>query len=317
MALFSYNVVLICFLGQFALEINTTLLREKFIIRDLDREGDSPLVAMSNRLALSLTTDKGEVSEVFIIRAQNMHCCIRMAAQILQSFMRAGPLLVRAEAYDFAEAWGRSCSEFEIANNLQRWAAVYSKGKVFFEFGARHPFLDVIEKCDAKNPGNYDRSIGIAEETFSKMGRKVGISYESNIGMVLNVKPDVGRCGLIHRGPEKNSTFNFTVEPNADSVVSPVLCMNICAAFLEGIQLAFKIGMTNDKLRLLLIEKASTEARQNQLALQRLAELNMEVRGFENRVNARFRPEKPEFSDMVSEAERFHRRMHEAKKRKF
>ncbi len=27
------------------------------------------------------------------------------------------------------------------------------------------------------------------------MGRKISITYEANIGMVLNVKPEIGRCG--------------------------------------------------------------------------------------------------------------------------
>lgn len=299
------------------MEINTTLLREKFVIRDTEREGEAPLVALSNRLALPLMTNKGEEAEVFVIRAQNMHTCIRMAAQILQSFLRTGPLMVRAESFDFEEAWERVCSEHEVTYNLARWICIYFKGREVFSFGPRHTFLDVIEKCDSKNPGNYDRALTIAEESFGKMGKKVSIAYEASIGMVLNVKPETGRCGLIHRGPEKNSTFNFVTEPKEDSVVSPVLCLNVCAAFLEGLQLAYKIGMTNDKLRLMIIEKFSTEAKFSQSALKRLAELNIEVRSFENRMEVRFRPEKPEFSTMVTEAERYHRKIYEAKKRQF
>ncbi len=299
------------------MDINTTLLREKFIIRDIEREGDAPIVAMSNRLVLPLVMADGSEPESFVIRAQTMHSCIRMAAQILQSFLRAGPLMARAEPFDFEDAWGKSCSEHETAHNLARWVCVYMKGKEIFSFGARHPFFDVIEKCDSKNPGNYDRALVIAEETFGKMGKKVTISYDANIGMVLNVKPDIGRCGLIHRGPEKNATFNFLTEAKEEGGISPVLCLNVCAAFLEGLQLAYRVGIINDKIRLMLVEKFSTEGLICQSALKRLAELNIEVRSFENRMNVRFRPEKPEFSDMVTEAERFHRKMYESKKRQY
>lgn len=297
------------------MEINTTLLREKFVIRDLDRGGDAPIVAVSNRFVLPLVTAQGKVAETFVIRAQNMHICIRMAAIILNSFQRVGPLLVRAEPFDFAAAWGRCCSDYEVACNLARWVCIYHKGKEIFAAGAHHMFLDVIEKCDAKNPGNYDRAVGIAEETFLGMGRKVAISYEANIGMVMHVKPDVGRCGLIHRGAERSSTFNFVVEPKRGEEgvnVSPVLCLNVCAAFLEGIQLAFKVGVAKDKLQLDLIDGASTEAKQARLAKFRLEEVNAEIGTFINQMDVRFRPEKPEFFTMISDAERYHRKIYEA-----
>lgn len=296
------------------MEINTTLLREKFTIRDTDNEGNAPIVATSNRLVLPLVVGKAEESEVFVIRAQNMHCCIRMAAQILQTFQRMGPLLVRAEPYDFQAAWDRICSNYEVECNLARWLCVYHKGKEIFSTSPHHPFLDVIEKCDSKNPGNYDLAVRMAEETFTKMGKKVSITYESNIGMVLNVSPGTGRCGLIHRGPEKNSTFNFVAEAKGDRV-SPVMCMNVCAAFLEGIQLAFKIGTTNDKLRLMILDRGSTEVYHARLALVRMEELNAEVLTFENTFKVRFRPEKPEFHKIVTEAEKYHRRVYEARQR--
>ena len=298
-----------------ALEINTTLLREKFTIRDMESDGAAPIVATSNRLVLSLVTNEGQTPEVFVIRAHTMHCCIRMAAQMLQSFIRVGPIMARAPSFDFENAWHMSCSDYETAHNLARWIAIYTKGKEVYAFGARHPFFDVIEKCDSKNPGNYDRALVIAEETFGQMGRKVSIGYESNIGMVLNTKTGIGRCGLIHRGPERNSTFNFIVEPKEDTSVSPVLCMNVCAAFLEGLQLAYKIGIINDKLRLMLIDKSSTEAQLGHSALNRLADLTIEVDAFQNRMDVRFRPEKPEFPLAIRDAERFHRKMHEAKQK--
>lgn len=293
------------------MEINTTLLREKFTIRDITDEGHAPIIATSNRIVLPLVTAEGREPEVFVIRAHTMHSCIRMAAQILQSFIRVGPIMAREPAFDFDAAWSMSCSQHEVTHNLSRWVAVYCKGREVYAFGERHPFFDVIEKCDMKNPGNYDRALVIAEETFGQMGRSVSIGYESNIGMVLNVRPTVGRCGLIHRGPEKNSTFNFVAEPKEDRQVSATLCMNVCAALLEGLQLAYKIGIINDKLKLSLIDKFSTEGRVGQSALHRLADLNIEITSFENRMAVYFRPEKPEFPAMVSEAERHHRRKYE------
>jgi len=293
------------------LETNATLLREKFTLRDLENDGDAPIIAVSNRLALPLKTKGGDFSDTIIVRAQNMHLCLRMASQILQSFQTSGPLFTRNKPFDFEESWDRSCSSYEKMANLLRWCAIYHNGKIVYSFGTHHGFLDVIEKCDAKNPGNYDKAIGIAEKIFISMGRKVSISYDSNIAMVLNTKPSIGRCGLIYRGPEKTSTFNFVAEIIEEGSVSPVLCMGICSAFLEGLQLAYKIGVANDRLNLLLIEKYSSDIKQRDMALRRLAELNTEIRSFENRFLLRFRPEKPEFSQTVTDAERFHRKSYD------
>jgi hypothetical protein len=294
------------------LEINLTLLREKFTISDLERQGEPPLVAVSNRLALPLQDARGQVSETVVVRTQTMHNCIRMGAQILRTFSKEGPIFVRAERFNFQDAWDRSCSDFDVVTNPNRWCGIYHRGSMEFSSGNYHGFLDVIEKCESKNPGNYDQSVRIAEETFKKMGRQVSIKYEANIAMVLSVKQDIGRCGLIHRGSEKSSTFNFIAESSEDSVVSGVSCLNNCAAFLEGLQLAYKVGSSKDRLKLGLIDLNSHEMKQTKLALRRLNELGTEVENFENRLRVRYRPEKPDFHQIIMDAERIHRKRFES-----
>ena len=299
------------------MEVNTTLLREKFIIRDTESGATAPIVAVSNRLALPLYDARGEVVDIFVIRSQNMHSCIRMAAQILKSFLNLGPLLNRAKPFDFAEAWQKSCSGYETLYCKSNWVSVYHKGAELYTSGHNHTFLNVIEKCDSKNPGNYDRSVKIAEDAFVKMGRKIAISYEANIGMVLNIKPDIGRCGLIYRGTERNSTFNFTVEPLTETSVSAVHCMNICACFLEGLQLSFLIGTTNDKIRTSIIKKFSEEEKQSEQALLRIEELAVELNTYENRYKLKFRPERPEFPQAITDAEKYHRKNFDPQSKRF
>lgn len=298
---------------DFTLEINTTLLREKFIIRDMEREGDAPIVAVSNRLSLPLYNISGDLVDTLVIRSQNMHHCIRMSGHILRSFINSGPLFSRNAPYDFQEAWDKCLSVYDASFTINKWIAIYHKGKDIFSAGTYHPFLDIVEKCDSKNPNNYDQSIKIAEDAFKKMGREVSISYEANIGMVISTKSGIGRCGLIHRGAEKNATFNFSVSQKEPTNVLPVYCLNIGAAFLEGLQLSYTAGIAKDKKRLLMIEKYSLEEKQLQAVIARIGELNLELKGFENRLSIKFRPEKPEFSETIRSAERFHRKMYESK----
>lgn len=276
------------------------------------QEENSSVTAAGNRLVLPLHAHDSQLTETIIVRAQNMHTCLRMGGHIVQTYQRAGPLFSRPAPFHFAEAWEKSCSEYENTYNPDRWVCVYHKGKDVYSFGNRAAFLDVIEKCDIKNPGNYDQSVVVAEETFKKMGKAVQISLESGIAAVLNLRDDIAKCGLIYRGVEKNSTFNFNATPKEDSRVSSFLCLSVCAAFLEGLQLAYKIGHTHERLRLAMIDKFSPEAQQAQTAIRRLADLNIEIRSFENRLTTRFRPEKPEFSYMVADAERYWRKKYES-----
>lgn len=295
------------------MDINTTLLREKFIIRDMEREGDAPIVAVSNRLSLPLYNSAGDLIDTLVIRSQHMHHCIRISAHIFRSFINSGPLFSRNAPYDFQEVWDKCLSLYDSSYTVNKWIAIYHKGSEIFSSGTHHPFLSIIEKCDSKNPGNYDQSIKIAEDAFKKMGRKVSVAYEANIGMVVSTKSGMGRCGLIHRGAEKNSTFNFSVSQDEPTNILPVYCLNIGAAFLEGLQLSYAAGIINDKKRLLLTEKYSLEEKKLEAVIFRIGELNLELRGFENRLNIKFRPEKPEFSEAIKSAERFHRKNYQEK----
>jgi len=288
------------------MDFNTTLLREKFIIRDvLNAVSDDSLVATSNRIAVNLTDAQGITVETIIVRAQNMHMCIRMASKILQSYQENGPILIRDISYDWEDTWEKLIGAHERKHNAQLWCAIFAKGRLLFKSGEYHPFLDLIEKCDAANPENYDASVRLAEEAFSQLGKDVTVDYESNIGLVVFIEKGQGRCGIILRNSERNSTFNFKLEKTEERAVSAVQCMNVCSAFLEGIQLSFVIGVANEKQRLGLVSKSSAESITATSARRRLGSLNAEIRTFENTMPVFYRPERPEFGELVSEAERF------------
>jgi len=292
------------------LELNTTLLRERFLIRDRDVQDDGDhesIEALSNRLVIPLTNKRGDVVEVFVIRSRIMHSALRMAAQIVQSFLRSGPILLRGTKYNFDEVWAMIQNRHDVKYCDDPWICVYHEGRPIFSSGKYHPFLDVIEKCDLKNPGNYDHAVVIAEEAFKKMGRDVSISHSSNIGMVAHVKAQAGRCGMILRNPHKSTTFNFIAEQRtSDLSVTPYQCLNSCAAFLEGIQLSVRLGMNNEKIRRKIVNSTtSSEAQENISALSRLRVLNEEIENLESLLEVHYRPERPDFPALAREAEAF------------
>ena len=107
-------------------EFNTALLRERFVIHDAMPAGieeAEPVVALSNRLVVSLRDERGEKTELFVLRTQNMHSCLRMAARMAGDFADKGPLLNRSREYSWENAWQAITKGYEEQWNPDRWVA--------------------------------------------------------------------------------------------------------------------------------------------------------------------------------------------------
>lgn len=289
------------------MNLNTSLLREKFIITESDTgNGEKPLKleVRSNRMALPLKSGNMEPEE-FVVRAHNMHSCIRMAAQIVNSCEHTGPIANRNPPYDWEEAWHAVVGDYERAHNPHRWIAVYYKGRLVYESEAHHGFLDVIEKCDALNGDAYEKSIALAEDAFKKAGKDVEIEYMSNIALVVDIEKLKGRCGMILRGPDRTTTFNMVMEAHkpGERIVA-AQCLTAAAAFLEGIQLAYMVGINLEKTSKGLIPHLSPEDHKTRDARRRLGRLNAKITTLENNARVRYRPERPDFFEIVQIAER-------------
>ncbi|MGB4107176.1 MAG: hypothetical protein WBK55_05200 [Alphaproteobacteria bacterium] len=293
-------------------ELVTELLREKFVIHDLAaglKSGQGPTIALSNRMVVALKNEKGETQETLIVRAQNMHSCIRMAARMVQSFISGGPLLDRPSPYDWQAAWDLASGEYEQNYNPQRWVAIYHGGKVVFEKGDRHPMLDIIEKCSEMTKGKYEDSIQHAEEIIRKQGRVLRLEYDGNVALVINLEKKQGRCGVILRSADKTRTFNFSVAAKGGMHLNFAQILGSGAAFLEGIQLAFSVGMNGEKIKRGIIARHSPEEKQTRESEIRLGRLNSEIANLETTFDVRYRPEKPEFPKVLAEAEELARKV--------
>ncbi len=278
---------------------STSLLREKFVIRDPAPVSDEqPVIALSNRLVTPIPGS----DEKYIVRAQNMHSCIRMAARIVHSAQEEGPIRNRPKAFDWAEAWEGVVEGYEKKYNPNRWVAVYSEGKPVYGEGDRHPFLDIIETCDYKSKQDYANSILVAENAFKQAGKIVKIDHDANIALVVNISSEIARCGIILRGADKTTTFNFTARKRAGRMVKISQCLTVSAAFLEGIQLAFQVGMGHEKRRYDIIQMGSEDDKKIEAGDKRLKRLTGAINQFEQMLDVSYRPERPNLFDMVEDA---------------
>ena len=256
-------------------EFSASLLREKFVIHDampVDMTDNEPIIALSNRLKFPLTTRDGLTTETYVVRAQNMHTTARFAAQMYRDFYDYGSLIERRKPFNWEKAYKAITKGYESEWNPQRWISVYHNGRLVFEDGegTRHPFLDIIEQCDARNKDDYEKTMEIAKDAFKQAGKLVNIEHDTNIALVMKVTDEEGKCGVILRGPNKTTTFNFTAHPKGGRAVRASQCLTAAAAFLEGIQLAFMIGMTKQKVRYDLIDIHSEENRKAEAASRKL-----------------------------------------------
>lgn len=282
------------------MNFDTTLLREKFLITE-ENSKNEPLRVVSNRLSLLLKSHDGQSTETFVVRAQTMHICIRMAAQIMQSYQRNGLTFLKQDDFDWQELWDKVVNPHDKKHNPHLWGAVYRKGVGVFKSGNVHSFLNMIEKCDISSDTEYDNSVSLAEKAFAKTGKTVSIEHENNMGLVINATAESGRCGIILRNALESATFSFSVKPKENAEedalnVTPSLCLNTSAAFLEGIQLAFTNGM--GKAGIGNISDAQINS-----ATKRLGEINREISQFENIYDVTYRPDRPVFGDIITTSE--------------
>ncbi len=291
-----------------ALEFKSTLLREKFVLKDpAAAPSEAPVVALSNRMVLPLVHPQGlEETETYVVRTQNMHSCVRLCAAIAKEYFERGAMMKRVVPFRWDNVWRDVIKGYEKDWNPDIWCAIYFKGRMIYEDGTRHPFLDIIEQCDAVNRDNYSQSVAFAEKAFQQAGKEMKIEHDSNIALIVSIKDDEAKCGVILRGANKKTTFNYSVKQrkNGDPVRIPTI-LTVSAAFLEGVQLAFGVGMANKKRQVALIEKFSDDDRKGKRGAERLVNLSSAIEGLERKYNVNYRPDRPDFPQMVREAEDF------------
>ena len=283
----------------------TSLLREKFTITEKNNKDADPVIALSNRISVPLISEDKIDNETFVIRTQNMHSCARLSAAITKEFFERGTIANRAIPVSWNDMWMDVIKGYEREWNENIWCAIYHKGRIIYEDGERHAFLDIIEQCDAVNKGDYAQSVEFAEDAFSQAGKDVNIQHESNVALIINITTEQAKCGVIVRAASGPTTFNYTATPNLryNKPIHAHTALTVAAAFLEGVQLAFNVGIMNKRAEYKLLEKYSDEDRKFKRSNTRLQNLGRAIGTYEQQFNVAYRPERPIFTDMVEKAE--------------
>ena len=292
--------------GLMTVIYKSTLIRERFTIKEVNtlQGGETgSIVASSNRITVALHDDPTRPSERYVVRAQNMHLCVRMAAAIVTTLKNNGPIMSRQKMFDWQECWDNILNPYDVRFNTERWVVVYHEGVSIFTEGDHHAFLDVIEKFDFEQDAAYDDAVPMAETAFKKAGKSVHIDHEATVAMVVNFERYDGRCAVIVRSAERTTTFSCLISgKEQERPINVARALRMTAAFLEGVQLAYVVGMGEEKIVQGDIPRFSREEKEVLEGKRRLGVLNSEISAFEQNYTAHYRPEKPSFSLILDEA---------------
>jgi len=234
-----------------------------------------------------------------------MHTTMRLGGRMARDFRDSGSLVDRKEPYDWAQACDSALSDFEKTWNPDIWIAIYHHGRLIHDHNPqlRHPFLDVIEKCDAYSQTQYDKPLDVARNAFKQAGKLVNITHDANVAASLAVVENELRCAIMLRSAARTTNFVLTARPKGDGEVVISQALTVTAAFLEAVQLAFVVGTIHQKIDSEVISKGSKEAQKAVDANNWLTRLNKAVLQFESKLDVHYRPERPNFLKMITEAE--------------
>ncbi len=275
-------------------EFSASLVREKIMLADDGPEGavaKEPVVIRSNRIFLKMENPLG--LEKVVVRAQNMHSTLRLAAKVLASFQQDELIFRHDTPFDWEAQWNAVLSGYEKTYNPKIWAATYINGKSAFKTKTA-PFVDVIEKCALLTADNYDATMEVTANALKQIGHAMHITHSSNVATVFTDGGDSMRCGIIHRADNKDKTFSFTVTGGKQEE-RIVQSFGAAAAYLDAFHLQFEIRNLREKLARGQARPVSPEATQARAAVARQHAINKAVRAFEEKYDVHYRPARPDF----------------------
>jgi hypothetical protein len=277
---------------------NLSLLREKFIIRDIDPDV-APVVAMGNRLVLQLEG----LNPPLIIRGHSMHITLRFGAEILKNNISRLDGDAVHDAFQWKDLWAKITKDFEEENTPESWITVYFKGEIIYQFRTHHQFFDILEHCEYKNNGDdnrYETSISMAQKAFQKSGKTVLIDQESHVGFILDSYGAEKKFAVILRLPSQKATFitRLSKDKKIDKTPYDYICMNLAADFIEAINMAVRAGF-------IMPDAQKKSANYNikskyKILQQRMGQLSLSINQAERQYVIKYRPEKPDFETIQS-----------------
>lgn len=272
------------------------MIRERCTIRD-EALGNVGSHILSNRLSVPIGT------HTLNVRGQNMHSVTRLAARLFDVLVdsKDQKTIAKPDASVLKGMWDGVADD--VFNNRDgNWASAYLDGELIFASDKHHPFLDLIEKQVGQSEASYDMNVMITAENFNAAGFPgMSVEHDTNVALVLTLEKERGRSGLIYRHPQRTTTFSYSLTPqnqpdSFDMRERVPAILEMAADFLESIQLCYASAAEGAKG--LAQDGAKVDAYR-----MRLGDLHKSIDGFEEGMHVAYRPERPNFTRFLQEAQ--------------
>jgi hypothetical protein len=231
-----------------------SLLRERFTLTENKNSTDNTKATISsNRIVLPKAFTGGSS---LVIRAQHMHLCIRYAASLIKILEKL-PNATFDQSFNFSETLSSIMSSYDKLWLEPTLIAIYKDGQLLFANTELHSAFNIIEEKYSQSPSQYESTF-VSGQQFAFDDELTSVRYEAGTAMVVRQEELLTTCGIIIRNPMRTSDLRFSLEKSSGGV-EPSTAMNLCAAYLEGIQLSVTHGISNAKLEQGLVHYQSPE----------------------------------------------------------
>lgn len=281
-------------------DFSAQLTREKFLLHpELENISEDQAIASAaaNRLDIKLPSKKSDDIETFIIRAQNMHTCLRIGGHVAYHFFEHGYLpSTGRHRFEWKFIFKSVTEVYEEKWNPDIWAVIYHKGRPIFKEGCDYePFLDVVEKSMAYEKTDYSAVVHVLEAMFERAGRPVKVTYDGEPVMKLNGNSREARLNVIRRGPNGKEVLKSQIKRKATRDVRISPCLTAAAAIFEAYQLGFYVAKVNEMMHHAKLTLSNPEAVQGDHASRRITRMEEALEEFEEMYNVAYRPKAPNF----------------------
>lgn len=261
---------------------------------DPDNEAST---AMGNRLSIQLQSKKNDEMVEYIIRAQNMHTCLRIGAHVAYHHYEHGNIPTTGRnRFEWRFIYKSVTEIYEQKWNPDIWAVVYQNGRPTFKAGEAYPhFLDVIEMCSAYDQVDYSCVIKTVEDMFERAKKPTRVEYDQESILKLSGDNLEARLNIARRGPNGKEVVKSQIrrQNSRDVRVSP--CLTAAAAIIEAYQLGFFVAKVNELMHHEMLTLSNPEAVQGDHASRRIIRLEEALDEFEEMYAVAYLPQKPNF----------------------
>lgn len=289
-----------------------TLIRERFTLTP-QKSKDDVQAAISNRLDFRCFDKTGAKEASFIVRAQNIHTTLRIAAQLAKQWYEYGHINASGrDRFNWKNVYKDATDDFEKKWNYKCWASVYKNGTLKFTSDSFHKseVLDIIEQVQVYSKGDYKDITAAAGKIFAKAGRPCTIDYDGNIALDLHGSRYSVQTNIIYRDNDGRNTINLHIKQKELKYVQGALgayiklseALSLAAVIFEGYQLGFVIGRTQHQLATGEIGLGNREAVHADHGIRRLERLGKALNDMKEKYQLIFDP-KPDFIEHVKQVE--------------